>query len=578
MPNPLAFLAARRPGIALVPTVAWPRRGERPSLRARTMRCPNCGSDAVKALALWVRWKIVTDPVRRMALLDCPACGCRFFERQKLPDYTEPSLMERGRVPFYLQQGAGVSLITSPLARIERPPGSTYLEVGCGFGFGVDFAAAARGWVARGIDPAPLAGLGRTLLGIDIAQRYLEPADAAGIAADVVMASETIEHVPSPRGFLHVLRWALRPGGILALTTPDAGQIVPATPAGTLVPMLSPGLHTVLQTEASLRALLTEAGFTHVHIAADGCSLVAYASDAPFTLTDDPATLRGRYRGYLETRATSADKGGDLFLGMAGRALCEAVSDGDMAAAAAAWALLAPVCRARFETDLDGPAPLPAEARGCPLERMAAIMPLNLAGVLYARAMLRMAQGAARADVEAQFAAASEAASVLRRALNDIAIDDLQTADLAWVARAEAVLCAADRGAPDIVARVAALSDAPDEPVRGARRGAIVARALTGLVNHSHYALGEALAGAERLRDAVWPGELDAARRDALFSLGVLDLYQTGQAQRAAGAFDRVLASLRGLPDGQGLPLYQAALGGATEAARLREMADHGAA
>lgn len=576
MLNLSAFLAAHRPGAGQAPVVEWPSAPADGPPERHALPCPNCASRSPATLRLTVRWKTITDPVRRMRLLRCGRCTASFFENQTPPDYTEPSLMEKGRVPFYLQQGAGVSLITRPLARLGHPPGSVYLDVGCGFGFGLDFAVTERGWTGQGIDPAPLAELGRDMLGLDIALRYLAPSDAAGRACDVVMSSETIEHVRSPLAFVRTLRWALKPGGVLVLTTPDADKLDPSVPPGTLVPLLSPGLHLVFQNRVSLEALLRQSGFGHVLVEDDGYSIVSYASDRPFALEDDERVVRGRYRAYLERRAASAASGSDLFLAMAGRALAEAVSDGDMRAAARAWATLEPACRARFGIGLDDPPP-PPPAAAAPLERMAELMPLNLGPLLYARAMLRLAQGASRAEIEPQLLAAAGAADALRAALQDIAIDDVQSADIAWVARAEAALCVADRGSPDVAAAVAALPDAPGEATRqpGGRREAVAARAVTALVNNARYALGRSLADAERLQDAAWAAaEPDAgappltpALRDALFCLAVLDLQPPGDPVRARARMRRVQAAVAATDPGFAASgLHRAALAGELQA------------
>jgi SAM-dependent methyltransferase len=483
-----------------------------------------------------------------MLLLQCAACTASFYENQRSPDYAEPSLMAKGRVPFYLQQGAGISLVTRPLARLNNPPGSSYLDVCCGFGFGLDFAVSERGWIGQGIDSAPLAKLGRDILGLDIALRYLEPADAAGLERDVVMSSETIEHVRSPAEFVRTLRWAIKPGGILILTTPDADRLDPSVPPGTLVPMLSPGLHLVFQNRTSLKTLLLKCGFTQVRIEQDAYSIVAYPSDKPFALAEEASVLRGRYRSYLERRAASAPAGSELFFGMAGRALTEAMSDGFIPAAARAWELLAPACRARFGIDLDDPALPPGEAEGAPLERIAELMPLNLASILYARVMMWLAKGLPRSTVEPHLLAAVRAAQSLRGGLNDIAIDDVQTADIGWVSQSEAALCAAERGAPDIVDVLAQLPDAPGPHTgeQDSRRQRTAVRVLTTLLNTGRYDLARAVADAEGQQTAGWSNPngtdtlLPSALCDGLFCLGVLDPQAPADPARALKRMRRV--------------------------------------
>ncbi len=542
------------------PTVTWPDPVK--SIRVG-MTCPNCRSRARKPVKLTVNFQTPDHPMRHSRVLSCPDCTCLFYEDQNPPDYTEESMLGRGRTAFYLQQGAGVSLITRPLACVRRPPGSTYLEVGCGFGFGLDFAIRAKGWTGTGIDPAGLSALGRDLLDVPIEQRYLgEDEPAFTNTCDVVMASETIEHVPSPIAFVRTLRRALKPGGILVLTTPNAAEIDPSKSQGLLVPLLSPGLHLVFQNAGSLRRLLEIAGFTHVEEQTDSVSLVVFASDAPFTLENDPAVLREVYRAYLEERARTVPADSDLFLGFAGRALQESSNDGDFARAGRATALLRDGCQKRFGFDIETIAALPAESKNCSLERLAELMPLNLGGILYADGMRCLAEGSPpRETLAARFACAAAAADAMRRALGELAMEDGMSETIAWAARAEGFLCDAAAGAPDIATRLGALPPAPPGGEPGAaRREEIVERALAWMVNAGHIALGANMAEATGLQTRPWanppdgdtaPPPLPASRRDALFCLAVIDSQLDGSGDAARGR--RRFSALRRMLQGHGL-------------------------
>jgi hypothetical protein len=529
-------MAADRPPISSVvtpPSVTWPD----PARAMRVaMRCPNCGNDDRKTVKLTVNFATPDHPLRHSRVLSCPGCTCLFYEDQNPPDYTEESMLGRGRTAFYLQQGAGVSLITRPLAMVRRPPGATYLEVGCGFGFGLDFAIRAKRWTGTGIDPAGISGVGRELLGLPIELRYLgDDEPAFNRTCDVVMASETIEHVPSPRAFLRTLKRALRPGGILILTTPNAAEIDVGQSQGRLVPLLSPGLHLVFQNAESLRHLLSEAGFTDIRVQTDSVSLVAFASDASFELETDPGVLREAYRAYLEERAMSVVPGSDLFFAFSGRALQESVNDADWPRADRAYAVLRDACRARFGIELDTIASLPDEAATCPLERLSDVMPLNFGGILFADGMRRLALSITpRTELGPRFMCAAAAADALRRALGELAMEDGMSEDVAWAARAEGLLCEASAGRPDAVAGLAALAPAPPGGRAGEiRRGEIIERALAWMVNGGHIRLGAELAEAAGLQSAAWtnpPADeatsppLPASRRDALFCLAIIDV------------------------------------------------------
>ncbi len=345
--------------------------------------CPNCGSNAAKTLWLQVDDAPLHRAPRSLSVVECPACTCRFYDQPPHEDYGGEEMHALGRAALYLQQGAGLSQLCRPIGRLRHGPGSRYLDVGCGFGFGLDYACRARQWRGQGIDPAQIAGMGRDRLGLPIEQRLLgddEP-DLHG-ACDVVMAAETIEHVPSPPAFLATLKAVLAPGGVLVLTTPDAAALRPETSPGQLIALLSPGLHIVLQTEASLRDLLAQAGFAHIRIERDGSTLIAHASAEPFELDPDDQPFRLSLRRYLEERSLDVAGDRDLLLGFAGRALLEAANDGDLERAARLRTRLGTICRQLFGLDLWAMTALPPETASCSLARMAELVPLNLAAIL----------------------------------------------------------------------------------------------------------------------------------------------------------------------------------------------------
>ena len=389
------------------------------------------------------------------------------------------------------------------------------------------------------------------------------------------MAAETIEHVPCPAAFVATLRRLLRPGGVLVLTTPDGAALRPETAPGGLVGLLSPGLHLAFQTEASLRALLAAAGFAAVSVRRDGYSLVAHAGDAPETLEADEAVLRGAYRRWLERRAGEVPAEGDLGLGLAGRALWEAVNDGDLVPAARLQAGLRAACRARFGFDPDTLAALPEEAASCGLERLAELMPLGLGAMLYADCLRRLLGGALRPGLAPRLRLAAAAADTLRRATRLLAMEDAISEDIAWTARGEALLCDAAAGAADLPARAAALAAPPGGTAALARRETYLARALAEAVNAGHHALGMALAEAAGMQRAAWAAgaeaPAEAARRDALFCLGVLDVQDLPGADPARGR-RRFAAVRRATAPAEGAeppPLWQAARQGEALAAAM---------
>ena len=101
-------------------------------------RCPLCGVGGDKPVRLEVASPF---PGRgRLRLLDCRACTSLFFDDQSLPpEYYEDS---SAAVKFYIEQGAGIDHMVWPLSRVPAGRVSTLAEIGCGFGFALDYAPA----------------------------------------------------------------------------------------------------------------------------------------------------------------------------------------------------------------------------------------------------------------------------------------------------------------------------------------------------------------------------------------------------------------------------------------------------
>ncbi len=148
--------------------------------------------------------------------------------------------------------------------------GKDVLEIACATGFGTDFLKKAGA---------------RSVTGGDISEEALAYARShyaangvtfirANIEAltftqqfDVVICFETIEHVPHYREALAGLFRALRPGGVLLLTTPN--RIITSPGIHSMQRAIPFSFHTQEFTPREMRRLLTETGF-------DGQSLQLY--------------------------------------------------------------------------------------------------------------------------------------------------------------------------------------------------------------------------------------------------------------------------------------------------------------
>jgi SAM-dependent methyltransferase len=90
-------------------------------------------------------------------------------------------------------------------------------------------------------------------------------------AFDVVTMIELLEHVQEPTRFLaHAAQW-LRPGGLLYITTPNAGSLN-CRVLGLSWSTVSPPEHLVLWTVGALRRALAPAGFVPFRVRTEGCN------------------------------------------------------------------------------------------------------------------------------------------------------------------------------------------------------------------------------------------------------------------------------------------------------------------
>jgi len=540
--------------------------------------CRNCAEPGLKPVLLDAEASLPGQGRLQVRLLDCPHCGCAFAEQDNAFDYTREASSELN-IAHYVEVNAGVWPIVRTIARLPFGPGAKYLEIGCGFGFGLDYAITERGWTGRGIDPSPFAAAGRDALDLPIESRYFQPEEALGTDADVILASEVLEHIGAPLPFLQTLRSALVPGGMLALTTPNRARLRPDVPIAELVPILSVGAHLVLETEASLRLLLERVGFSHIATEDNGNQLIAYASDAAFQLPESDAAQWKSYRAYLVRRAGLAASGGFLWWGLQTRAYHESVAASDWPEAERIWPTLRAACRAGFGFDLDDPASLPDTA-GLALPELRARVPGSLPNLLYLRVLHRLNGSrppARMVDMEPFLRGAARAARNLTEALRPLAAEDQATIGVERSALSMLVASLADRADAGVLAALTAATEA--DP---AGKVAIARRCLVGLVNAGRTDLARQVQARFELDAAsleAWqPGEpWDAGRRDALFCLAMLELAPDGDLALARRRFALVRAiepeGALALPALRGERVAADRMGDADDAAALSDAA-----
>ncbi|HEX3556267.1 MAG TPA: methyltransferase domain-containing protein [Thermoanaerobaculia bacterium] len=470
-------------------------------------RCPLCGVEGEKGAVLSTDHVLPGLPP--VTLLRCPACGAAFLQDLTPPDY-ETGMAEM--LDYYVEQGAGIDLIVAPLLRLPPRSIRRCLEVGCSFGFALDFSRHAFGWEVLGVDPSPLAAAGAEALGLPVRRSYFSAnLDLGPEPFELAVCSEVLEHIAEPHALLAAIHDRLSPEGLLVLSTPNLALVRPETPEGALGRALSPGLHLVLYDRRALVRVLEQAGFAAVHVEESPETLRAFAARSPAALARlrpaDPPAERALLRGYFEARAESAPPASALACGMAYRHFKECVNAGLHDEAAASRTRLARIYRERFDLDLEKPA-LEAGRR----------LPFNLTGALFFSGILEL-NGLRRPDkAAAAFAAAIAAGSLLQESQNPFGLCDGETEALLAQSRKHLPMALAARPAMERERTVREI-EAPLRPETGVIAG-LAARLFSRLRQRRLLLIAERfVAPIARLSGVVLPLDVIARRPAARLRL-----------------------------------------------------------
>jgi len=162
------------------------------------------------------------------AFVRCAGCGA--IQVDPLPD---AAVLAR----FYAQYHAsgayaakGPKKIRRARRRIDRLRGAvsgrSFIDIGCKLGFAVA-AAHQAGFAATGIDidTDAVAQAKRQFPQCEFSATDIAEFAAQGRRFDLVHCSEVLEHVADVRPFVAALAALTKEGGLLYLTTPDAGHI-----------------------------------------------------------------------------------------------------------------------------------------------------------------------------------------------------------------------------------------------------------------------------------------------------------------------------------------------------------------
>lgn len=228
-----------------------------PAQKAEQGPCPLCGADDYRRLVTKLGWDVVR----------CRRCGLVFVWPQPTPEELA-ALYSSGAYHAEIDEAERSRWAGRRLDEIERlaPQRGRLLDVGCSRGYLLE-AARDRGWEVAGVELNRNAVEVARSRGLEVHCGELPDAPFGPESFDVVTGFDVIEHVQSPRRFLDAARRLLRGEGLLVVTTPNVGGLVPrctywllARTIGAWEHPTPPG-HLVQFSRRTLLALLSGAGF-----------------------------------------------------------------------------------------------------------------------------------------------------------------------------------------------------------------------------------------------------------------------------------------------------------------------------
>ena len=204
----------------------------------------------------------------------CDACGYVFCHPRPTNDHLAEIYGHDSKIDDALQYGKASS-------RRRRAIGNVFklwryvwrrrvLDIGCGGGFVVEAMRnmGAREVVGLDIGNEAIAFAKRTFPKCTFYRGAFHDLRSIVRDFDFIFSSEVIEHVSDIDEYVSFVRDALKPGGVIYITTPDIGSHrIPDNV--TDWNMFSPPLHIQFFNENSLTSLMTRYGFTPIRRISD---------------------------------------------------------------------------------------------------------------------------------------------------------------------------------------------------------------------------------------------------------------------------------------------------------------------
>ncbi|MFC1708958.1 methyltransferase domain-containing protein [Candidatus Omnitrophota bacterium] len=161
-------------------------------------------------------------------IVKCLKCGLTYVNPRRakeeiLDKYN--NMVDEGYIKEETGRRLTAKLILDKLGKYKKG-GAKLLEIGCGPGFLLD-EAKKQGWDAYGVEPSRWASdHARNKFNLKVTSGILRDTDFSSGYFDVVILSDTLEHLIDPKGILSEVRPLLGPQGILYINTPNVDSLI----------------------------------------------------------------------------------------------------------------------------------------------------------------------------------------------------------------------------------------------------------------------------------------------------------------------------------------------------------------
>jgi SAM-dependent methyltransferase len=233
------------------------------SVPSKAPRCPICEQDTSSPVVTkngfsYVRCQsccaVYVHPMPPPEMLQAHYQAANYFSGDGEQGYRCYADMHKALAPHFRRR-------LMQLSRELGQPGNL-LDFGCADGYFLE-EARARGWAIDGLEIATeMAATAAQRLGIPIAGTL---SSLARNHFDAITLWEVVEHLGDPVGTLSMLRSYLRPGGLLALSTPNADHWQAWREPGTWTAYRPPS-HLVLFGATAIQLALKRAGYEHIAV------------------------------------------------------------------------------------------------------------------------------------------------------------------------------------------------------------------------------------------------------------------------------------------------------------------------